>query len=250
MIKAIIIDDEQHCINSLESLLAEHCSHTIELKGAFQSVDEAISEVRQLQPDLVFLDVEIGAQTGFDFLIQIPEINFEVIFTTAHDKYAVQAFKFSAIHYLLKPLRADDLMSAINKLKNKISKEYISEKMDTLFHNLKTIKGTGKKICIPIQTGLIFLDTSDITRCESSINYTTIFTNDKKKLLVSKTLKEFEELLSEYGFFRVHQSHLINLNSIKSYNKGKGGFITMEDGSDIEVSTRRKDEFLRRMAIL
>lgn len=144
MIKAIIIDDEQHYINRLKGLLTEYCSDTIELKGSFQSVEEGIKAVKQIQPELIFLDVEIKMQTGFDFLKQVPNINFEIIFTTAYDKYAVQAFKFSAIDYLLKPLNADELLTAIKK-KGKFSKTEMSQKFDTLFYNHKTAKGSSKK---------------------------------------------------------------------------------------------------------
>jgi two-component system, LytTR family, response regulator len=247
MIKAIIIDDEQHCINRIEHILREYCLNEVELTGSFETVDAGLAAIKKLKPQLVFLDVEIHDKTGFDLLKQIPDIDFEVIFTTAYDKYAVQAFKFSAIDYLLKPVDADELQQAINKLKEKFSKTEMSQKLDTLFHNLKTIKDGSKKICVPVLNGLIFLNVNEIIRCESNINYTTLFIKDKQKILVAKTLKEFEELLSEYNFFRVHNSHLINLDYIKSYNKGKGGSVSMTDGSEIEVSTRRKEDFLKRL---
>ena len=250
MITAIIIDDEQHCINKLESLLAEHCGDTVALKGSFQSVKEGIKAIEQIQPAIVFLDIRIKAQTGFDLLKQLHQINFDIIFTTAHDTYAVQAFRFSAIDYLLKPVNAHELVTAVDKIKNKFLKADVTEKFNALFHNLKTIKSSSKKICLPVLTGLVFVTVDDIIRCESSLNYTTIFTSDKKKLFVSKTLKEIEKLLSDCNFFRVHHSYLINLNRIKNYHKGRGGFVTMEDGTDVEVSTRKKDDFLKRIAAL
>ena len=132
-----------------------------------------------------------------------------------------------------------------NSEKNKLNDT--SAKLDTLFHNLKNIQGMSKKICVPVVTGLVFLEIADIIRCESEINYTTIFLKDKQKLVVAKTLKEFEEMLTEYNFFRVHNSHLINLAYIKSYNKGKGGFVTLSDSTSIEVSTRRKEDFIKAM---
>ena len=247
MIKAIIIDDERHCINRLENILKEHCSYEVELTGSFETVHEGLEAIKKLKPQLIFLDVEIQDKTGFDLLKQIPEIDFEVIFTTAYDKYAVQAFKFSAIDYLLKPVDAEDLQQALDKLKVKFSRDEMSQKLDALFHNLKNIKGSSKKICVPVLTGLIFVNVEDIVRCESNVNYTTLLTKDKQKILVAKTLKEFEELLGDYNFFRVHNSHLINLDYIKSYNKGKGGTVSMTDGSEIEVSTRRKEEFLKKL---
>ena len=247
MTKAIIIDDEQHCINRLENLLTNYCSDNIQLCGSFQSVEDGLTAVKNTKPGLVFLDVEIKDETGFDFLKQIPEINFEVIFTTAYDKYAVQAFKFSAIDYLLKPVDADELQASIKKLNDKFSQKEMSQKFDALFHNLKNIQSASKRICVPVLTGFVLLQTEDIIRCESNINYTTLFLKDKQKLLVAKTLKEFEELLREYNFYRVHNSHLINLAYINSYNKGKGGFVVMKDGSEVEVSTRRKDDFIKRL---
>ena len=247
MIKAIIIDDEQHCINRLSGLLDEHCKETVHVMGNFLSLEEGINAIYKLQPALVFLDVQLGEHTGFDLLKQLNEINFEVIFTTAFDKYAVQAFKFCAIDYLLKPIDADDLKLAVDKLSKKISKEEVSKQFEVLFHNLKHV-GSLKRICVPVMTGFVFLQVNDIIRCESDINYTTIFLSNKQKLLVAKTLKEFEELLSDHDFFRVHNSHLINLAHIKSYNKGKGGFVTLDDNSQIEVSTRRKEEFLKKLA--
>lgn len=250
MIKAVIIDDEQHCIDRLTMLLAKNCSDTVELLTGVQTVEEGLAAIKTYKPQLVFLDIEIGNKTGFDLLKQLPEINFEVIFTTAYDKYAVQAFKFSAIDYLLKPIDADELQAAIKRFNDRISQKDIAGKFDALFHNLKNIQSASKKICVPVLSGLVFIQTDDIIRCESSVNYTTLFLKDKQKLLVAKTLKEFEEMLTGYNFYRVHNSHLINLAYIKMYNKGKGGTVTMTDGSEIEVSTRRKDDFLKQLTSL
>jgi two-component system LytT family response regulator len=170
------------------------------------------------------------------------------VFTTAFEKYAVQAFKFSAIDYLLKPVDPDDLQHAIGKLQEKLSKQEMSAKLEILFHNLKTMEGASKRISVPTLHGLEFLQVRDIVRCESDVNYTNIFLKDRQKITVAKTLKEFEELLTDYNFFRVHNSHLINLTHIKKYNKGTGGYVTMADNSEVEVSTRRKEEFLARIA--
>ncbi|HVX25302.1 MAG TPA: LytTR family DNA-binding domain-containing protein [Parafilimonas sp.] len=247
MTKAIIVDDEQHCIDRLGNLLKNYCGDSIELCGSFHSVEEGLKAVNSVKPNLVFLDVEIKDKTGFDFLKHLPEINFEVIFTTAYDKYAVQAFKFSAIDYLLKPIDAEDLQAAVKKLNEKISQKDLAHKFDTLFYNLKNIQNPSKRICVPVLTGFVFIQIDDIIRCESNVNYTTLFLKDKQKLLVAKTLKEFEELLKEYNFYRIHNSHLINLACIKTYHKGKGGTVTMLDGTEVEVSTRRKDEFLKKI---
>ncbi|MBS1597615.1 MAG: response regulator transcription factor [Bacteroidetes bacterium] len=247
MIKAIIIDDEQHCVNRLSDLLDEHFSQSIHVAANFQTVEEALTGINTIKPDLVFLDVQIHDKTGFDLLKQLDEIDFQIIFTTAYEKYAVQAFKFSALDYLLKPIDPDDLKLAIHKLKELISKNDTAGKLDTLFHNLKNLQGISKRICVPVVNGFVFLQVNDIVRCQSDVNYTTIFLKDNKNLVVAKTLKEFETMLSDYNFYRVHNSHMINLNYIKSYNKGKGGYVTMIDNSSVEVSTRRKDEFLKRL---
>jgi two-component system LytT family response regulator len=247
MIKAIIIDDEAHCIRRLSTLLEENCKENIQLLGSFQSAEEGLAAIIKLQPSLIFLDVQMNGQTGFDLLKKIQPINFEVIFTTAYEKYAVQAFKFSAIDFLLKPIDPDDLLQAITKVANKISGNEMSRKLDALFHNLKNAH-EPKKISIRTLDGLTFLDINDIIRCQSNINYTTIYLKTNQKITVSKTLKEFEELLSDYNFYRVHNSHLINLAYIKKYNKGKGGVVAMSDHSEVEVSSRRKEGFLKKLS--
>jgi two-component system LytT family response regulator len=244
MITAIIIDDEPHCVERLKTLLADYFSKNIRLAGSFDTVDKALQGIREIQPDLLFLDVQIHDKTGFDLLRETGEINFDIIFTTAYEKYAVQAFKFSAIDYLLKPIALDDLKEAIGKAVEKKSKDDTSKKIDVLLQNVQT---ASKTICVPVINGLVFVKVSDIIRCQGEVNYTNIFLTDKKKMLVAKTLKEFEELLTDYDFFRVHNSHLINLKHIRSYNKGKGGYVMMNDGSQIEVSTRRKEDFLKRL---
>jgi two-component system LytT family response regulator len=247
MIKAIIIDDEQHCSDRLNSLLSQDHSSAIKVEGCFQTVEEGLKAIQTLKPGLIFLDVQLQDLTGFDLLKQLYEINFEIIFTTAYEKYAVQAFKFSAIDYLLKPVDKEDLKMAIGRLSDKIHKTDASKKIDALIHNLH---GVSKRICVPVVTGLVFIQVTDIIRCESDINYTTLYLRDRQKLVVAKTLKEFEELLTDYNFFRVHNSHLINLACIKNYNKGKGGTITMTDHSTVDVSTRRKEEFLKKLSEL
>ena len=250
MITAITIDDEPHCIDRLNHLLAQHHKSSIQVLSSFQSVEEGVAAIQQLQPDLVFLDVQINDKTGFDVLHHFDAISFAVIFTTAYEKYAIQAIKFSAVDYLLKPIDNDELKAAIDKLKDKLSKDDLAKKFDVLFHNLKHKDAASKRISIPTVNGFEFLPVSDIIRCESHINYTILFLKDEQEITVAKTLKEFEELLTDYNFFRVHNSHLVNLAYIKRYNKGKGGFVCMSDNSEIEVSTRRRDEFLKRLAMM
>ncbi len=245
MIRALIIDDEQHCIDRLQGLLTEHFSQVLHVMDSFKTVEDGLQAIAKYKPDLVFLDVQLNGKTGFDLLKELGEAGFAIIFTTAYEKYAVQAFKFSALDYLLKPIDPDDLRQAITRLVERNPKIETTQKLETLLGNFY---GNGKRICVPVVNGLVVLKVDEIVRCESDINYTTIFMKDKQKLTVAKILKDFEEMLTEYNFFRVHNSHLINLAYIKSYNKGKGGFVTMMDNTDIEVSTRRRDDFLKKLA--
>ena len=248
MIDAIIIDDEAHCIRHLTELLNSYYSGIIRINGAFQTLEDGREAIARLQPDLVFLDIQLGDESGFELLKHLPVVQFDVIFVTAFDRYAVQAFKFSAVDYLLKPVDPDDLGQAVARLEQKRSKQEIAQKFETLFHNLKTSPALPKRICVPTVKELLYVPVNEIIRCESHINYTSLFLTSGRKLTVAKTLKEFEELLSEHHFYRIHNSHLINLACIRSYNKGKGGTVSMTDNTEIVVSTRRKDELLKRLA--
>ena len=247
MIKALIIDDETHCVQRLQRLVEENAADHVAIIGNATSVENGIASIRQFDPDLVFLDVQLHDQSGFDLLEQLGEKNFGVIFTTAYEKYAVRAFRFSALDYLLKPIDAEDLVRAIQKVSAAHLQKDTADKLDALLHNFRNVHGSAKRIAVPVSSGLEFITVGDIIRCESSINYTTIFLQNKQQLLVAKTLKEFDELLGDYNFFRVHNSHLVNLSYIKNFNKGKGGYVTMTDGAVVEVSTRRKDQFLKRL---
>lgn len=247
MIRAIIIDDEQHCSNRLTDLLNRFCKQAVTIAGTFKNVDDAVAGINTLKPDLVFLDIQLHDQTGFDLLERISQIDFEVIFTTAYDNYAIQAFKFSAVDYLLKPIDPDDLVQSVGKLQKIFHQRELTEKFDALLHNIKTADTLSKKITVATSKGLLFLQVSDITRCQSDVNYTTIYLKDKQQIVVAKTLKEFEDMLSDHNFFRIHNSHLINMDCIKSYHKGKGGYVTLIDNTSLEVSTRRRDLFLKRV---
>ena len=227
LIRTIIVDDEEHCINSLNSLIQQYFSHNILVEACCTTVIEAVAAIKHFKPQLLFLDVQINDETGFDLLQQLPQASFDVIFTTAYDKYAVQAFKCSAIDYLLKPVTKDDLQQAVEKLAHKITLAETAMRLQTLFHNLANPKPIAKRICVPVASGLVFLQVSDIIHCESNINYTTLYLTDKKKLVVSKTLKEFEEMLTGYRFFRVHNSHMVNLDYIKVITKAKAVLLPL-----------------------
>ncbi|MGE7774288.1 LytR/AlgR family response regulator transcription factor [Chitinophaga sp. NPDC101104] len=246
-IRTIIVDDEQHCIEALHTMLTKKCPDVTVLAGV-KSVQEARNVIDELRPDLVFLDVEMPHQNGFELLKQFDRIPFDVIFTTAYEQYALKAIKFNALDYLLKPFSIQELQEALRKFHERRQNrpEPGMAPLEMFLQNMKTLQQTNKKIALPTINGLVFMPVQQIVRCESTGNYTKIFFTDRKQLLVSKPLKEFEELLTDVDFFRVHNSHLINLQQMDSYIQGEGGFALMSDGTQVEVSRRRKAEFLRK----
>lgn len=246
MITAIIVDDEVHSIDRLKNLLDTYCPEVTVL-AACADIETAFQQINLLKPQAVFLDVQIHNSTGFDLLRKFQHIDFSVIFKTAYEKYAVQALRFGAVDYLLKPIDPDELTVAVKKLKDKQAKERMYENLEIVAQNMLHFRKLDKKIAIPTLQGLDVLNVQDIIYCQSDINYTTLHLRDKKKIMVAKTLKEFEGILTPYNFFRLHNSYLVNLSFAKSYIKGKGGSIKLEDGTEIEVSVRRKEEFLKRL---
>lgn len=233
---AIIVDDELSGRETLEQLLKRFCPEVTVIAMA-ESAEDGVKAIQQHNPDIVFLDVEMPNGTGFTLLEQFPKLTFHVIFVTAYQHYALKAIKFSALDYLLKPVDVQDLQKAVAKAKEaRESNESIAVSAASKPH--------ADSIAVPVEDGLIFLRPADIIRCESESNYTRCFLNSGQKLLVSRTLKEFEELLSPHDFMRVHNSHLLNLRAVAKYVRGKGGFAVLHDGTEIEVSPRKRDEFL------
>jgi len=250
MIKAIVIDDQKHSRDILENMLQQHFKN-VELVAVCKNAEEGKAAIENMQPDLVLTDIELEKKAVFDMLQQLNNINFEIIFITAYEQYAIQAIKFSALDYLLKPFGPDDLSAAIKRYEQKKDKRQSTEQLNTLFYNLKHIQMDAKKIALPTPNGLTIVSLKDIIRCEAGVNYTNFFFTTKNKLLVAKTLKEFEELLNNYDFIRVHNSHLINLHHVKDYTRrGEGGIVTMTDGMELDVSRRKKEEFMKRLAEL
>lgn len=245
MIKCIIVDDEQKSQESLKILLEDFCEG-VEVKALCQNVTEAINALATHSPDLVFLDIHLQRETGFDLLTQAKKIDFEVVFTTAYSEYAIKAFKFSAIDYLLKPIDIEELRKAVGKVKEKHNGN-IADRLDQLILNLKNPSGQNYKLALPTSDGLIFVQIESIVYCEASSNYTQIFTQDGKKHLVSRTLKEYDDLLADQNFFRIHNSYLINLNLIKKYIRGEGGYVIMSNDVSLDVSKRKKEAFLARL---
>jgi two-component system LytT family response regulator len=243
MFKAVIIDDESKARNALKNLIEKHCSNIAVIAEA-DCVKAGVDIIKEYEPDIAFLDVQMPDGTGFDLLEQIGDIDFKIIFASAYDKFAIQAFRFSAIDYLLKPVEPEMLIEACSRLTGDSKISEINKKLEVLLNN----RNSFEKIALPTLDGINFVKIKDIIRCESDNNYTNIFLNDGKKYIVSKTLKEFDEMLTPFNFFRIHKSHLINLNYLQRYNKGEGGYVIMEDGSELEVSRRRKEDFIRALS--
>ncbi len=245
MIKSIIIDDEQKSRESLQILLQDFVDN-VEVLALCGTVAEGIEAIRQHKPDVVFLDIQMQRETGFDLLAKINPIQFEVIFTTAHSEYAIKAFRFSAIDYLLKPIDIEELKKAVEKVEKKLTGN-ISARLEQLVQNLKSAPNQRYKLALPSNDGLVFVKVDDIIYCEASSNYTNIFMADGKKHVVSRTLKEYEDLLADQDFFRIHNSYLINLNALKKYGRGDGGYVVMNNDVSLDVSKRKKDSFLMRI---
>lgn len=238
-----IIEDEKHQQEMLSSLLNDNFPE-YKIIGIAASIEKARNMIMELNPELVFLDVLLPPYTSFDLLTTFHTIPFEIIFTTSYEEYAVKAFQLSAVDYLLKPILREDLANALKKFEQKkISKESVNH-IKTLLDNVRT-EPRAAKVALPTFKGYIFLPVKDIIRCQSDNTYTTFFTTDKRSIIVSKTLKDCEQLLVGLGFFRVHNSHLINMEYISEYIRGEGGIVKMTDGSHIDVSRRRKEEFLQ-----
>ncbi len=238
MIKAVLIDDIPAAIKMLESDLQTHCPE-IEVIGKAASVVSAAKLLREMKPDVVFLDIELEDGNAFDLLQILPEISFKIIFVTASDKYAIRAFRFSAIDYLLKPIDIDELKDAVQKIKNSDSKE----KIDVLLDHWSN-KNASDRIALHSNDEIKIVNLLEIVRCESDNNYTNFYFVNKGRFLVTRTLKSYDQLLNESGFIRVHQSHLVNIKHIKSYVKTDGGYLLMSDQSRVPVAVRKKAEVM------
>ncbi|MFN6943306.1 MAG: LytR/AlgR family response regulator transcription factor [Cytophagaceae bacterium] len=231
-IKAIIVDDELDGRLVLTSLLTDHCE-SIKLLGSFDSAESGIKAIRLLNPDLVFLDIEMPGMNAFEMLEQLDMIHFDVVFVTAYDHYALKAIKHNALEYILKPVDKVELIKSIEKFHSKWQSNRTTQESDS------------SKMVLSVREGFLFIDVAKIIRCEGDGNYTHVYLEGNVKHTSSKSLKEFERILPSSGFIRIHKSHLINTNFIKKYIKGEGGTIVMADNSELEVSRRKKDYFLK-----
>ncbi len=241
MINAVIIDDEPINITNLQSLIQLHCADVRVVATALDA-DNGRDIILQSKPDLVFLDIKMPRKSGFDLLKELSSFDFEIIFVTAHDQYGIQAIKFAAIDYLLKPVSISELKEAIAKVEVKQKWMRQNQKIENLISMLAQSQNKAThRIALPTGKEIRFADPGEIIRCQSSNNYTSFFLTDGEKMLVSKPIFEFQELLKEYGFIRCHQSHLINIKYVKSWVKEDGGYLMLTDKSEIPVSKQRRE---------
>lgn len=246
-LRTIIVDDEPDAVNFISSIIGEYCS-SLEIVGTANNVIEGVSKIKEESPDLIFLDVEMPNGTGFDLLTHFPEKDFDVVFITAFNHYAIKAIKFSAVDYILKPININEFIEAVNKviLKRSEKSSQSNDNFKILLENLKSALPT--RLAIPTADGMEYLNPKDIIRIEADRSYSWFFITGNRKILVSKHLKEFQQLLSDRYFFRSHNSHLINLKYVKKYVRKEGGFIEMLNGEQIPISRNRKELFLIHMS--
>lgn len=249
MIRAVIVEDEKHSRETLKNLLSEFCTG-VTVAGMAGSVDEACTVIPQTEPDLVFLDIELQTGTGFDVLNNLQELHFDVVFTTAFEHYAIKAIKFSSVDYLLKPIDISELQQAVEKAKEQKGAALQSEKLKALLENINGRPEGDRKICLATQESMEFINVLDILYCEASGSYTQFYLKSGLSLLVSKNLKEYENMLADHGFLRVHNSFLINLREVKSLVKSEGGYILMNNDSQISISPKKRELFIERMRSL
>lgn len=242
-ITAVVVDDEMQSIKFIVQLLQMYCP-AVHVVAAAQNINDAEIIINKFQPQLVFLDIEMPFGSGFQLLKRLPEIHFQIVFITAFNQYALQAIKCSAIDYILKPINPAELVTAIQKTTQRLHGNYINQQVETLLDNAQRDDICKRKICLHTFNSIIFVSIDTILHLQAKGNYTEVFLQHATSETVSKRLKDFEEILPADIFFRVHHSHIVNINYIARYNKGRGGIINMEDGSMIEVSQRRRDDFL------
>lgn len=244
MKKILIIDDENRTRNLIAKMI-ESFGYDVQTIPEGENVQSGIKAIEKYQPDIVFLDIQMPDGTGFDVIRSIPEKNFEVIFITAHEEFAIKAIKFSALDYLLKPVDASELKSALDRALETIEEKKEGSQYDALTKNIQP--NEKRRLVLKTQESVHVVELDQIIRCEADRNYTSFFLKDNKKILVSKTLKEYETLLSAHNFLRVQQSHLINIAYVDRYDKKNGGAVVMKDGSEVPLSPAKRDLFFKRL---
>jgi two-component system, LytTR family, response regulator len=246
-IKTVLIDDEQRGLTALQKLLELNCPK-VDIIACCNNAEEAKQKIGQLSPQLVFIDIAMPGKTGFDLLRELPEINFEIIFVTAHSSYVVQAFHFSAVDYLLKPVDDELLAEAVKRAGKKIEEKADSRQIETFLHNMQYKSGSQKmKLCIQSQKGFQVIEIQDIIYCEANTNYTNFHFTSRPTICASKTIHDYEELLEDCGFVRIHKSFLVNLGHIKEYIRGERDTVVLSNDVEVEVSRRKKEFFVGKM---
>ena len=243
-LKVIIVDDEPYCCEALATLLED--IPEVQVEAIAHNGVNALNAIKKYSPDIVFLDVEMPKMNGFEMLEQLPSVNFEIIFTTSYDQYALKAIRFSAIDYLLKPVDSEELERAVKKVMQRTEKP-IAQQLEILMQRIHQPATPINKIAMPTMEGLQMLPVESIISCESDSNYTILKLKDNKKIIVSRTLKDIEDLLEEHSFVRVHRCYLANLNEVEKYVKGEGGYLVMSDGSSIDVARNKKELLLKKL---
>ncbi len=243
MYKAVIIDDEKNAQKALKNIIEEYCD-SIEIIDLADSVETGVKLITDSNPDIVFLDIDMQDGTGFDLLNQLKKRDFSLIFCTAHNEFAIKAFRYNAIDYILKPLDIQEIISATDKAIANISLHQKNISIDNLLSFYQNKGKTNDKIILKTLSDIFIISINDIYHCESEGGYTTFYTTDNKKITVSKNLKEYEAILKPHNFFRTHQSHLINLDYVERLHKTEGAYIVMKNGSKIAISTRKKQTFI------
>lgn len=244
MISAILIDDEKDALEMLEWQLKQYCP-MVTVMALCQSADEGIAAIKAKKPQLIFLDIEMPHKSGFELIKAFADPSFDIIFTTAYNQFALQAFKVAALDYLLKPIDAEDLQKTIRRFEKRQTGQDLKQQLEVLIKEYNPLKITTQRVALPTAEGIIFIDPQEITRAEASANYCTVFFTDHTKVLLAKTLKYIEELLKTHSFIRIHQTHLVNINYIAMYSKIDGGMLVMKDKSRLPISRQRREDIVR-----
>ncbi|NOX47269.1 MAG: response regulator transcription factor [Chlorobi bacterium] len=247
--KVAIIDDEAQTRKSIADIL-KFSEQDLELVAEAENVATGVDVIIEYKPDLILLDIDMPDGTGFDLLKKLSDIHFKIVFITAYEEFAVQAFEFSAIDYILKPVDPKKLIDAIDKAHQLVEQENINLKLNALFANLENSVSENKKLVLKTAENIYIINTNDIVRCESDGGYTQFYLIDGKKILVSRNLKDYEGMLDGFGFYRIHQSHMINLKYIDHYSKTEGGAVVMKDSSNLPVARRKKESFLKLLEMI
>lgn len=243
--KAIIIDDEQDCCDVLETLLNRYCPEVI-VTDICISAEDGLNAIKKNEVDLVFLDIKMPHMNGFELLERLQPFHFAVVFTTSYDQYAIKAIRYSALDYLLKPVDKEELQAAVLKANERLT-PLVAQQLEILVQKINRPSQMINRIALPTMEGLHIIPADTIISCSSSSNYTNLSLKDGKRLTVSRTLKEIEEMLEGHSFFRVHHSYLVNLNEVRKYIRGEGGQLIMSDESSIDVSRSKKDQLLKEL---